>query len=54
MKNRSGTPSELLMEIVKEKQNQLPEIMKELEIDCWIVFLRETASSPDPVQNLAA
>ena len=26
--------------------------MKEYEIDCWIIFVRETESNPDPIMDL--
>ncbi|OLS23789.1 MAG: putative peptidase [Candidatus Heimdallarchaeota archaeon LC_2] len=50
--NRSNTPHDILLEIIKEKHDMLPQLMKEVDIDCWLVFLRETESAPDPVQNL--
>jgi Xaa-Pro aminopeptidase len=50
--NRSAITPKLLLEIVKEKHELLPGIMIQTDIDCWIVFIRETASCPDSVQNL--
>ena len=50
--DRSQTPKELLLQIVNEKHGQLPDIMREFDIDCWLVVIRETASNPDPVQSL--
>lgn len=50
--NRIDTPRKTLLEIVTEKHQLIPQIMKELDIECWITFVRETAASPDPVQNL--
>ncbi|MCY3412031.1 MAG: aminopeptidase P family protein [Candidatus Heimdallarchaeota archaeon] len=52
MKNRAFTPHETLLNIVREKHEQIPAIMREEGIDCWIVYMRETAANPDPVQNL--
>lgn len=42
------------LQIVKEKHDQLSEIMSENHIDCWIVFVRETAVNPDSVMDLVA
>ena len=47
------TPHDLLISIVKEKHTQIPNIMEETGIDCWLVFVRETAGNPDPVMKLA-
>ncbi|MHA2231482.1 MAG: M24 family metallopeptidase [Candidatus Hodarchaeales archaeon] len=52
VKLQSETPRELLLSIVKEKHAQLPTIMEENAIDCWIIFVRETTANPDPVMNL--
>ncbi|MHA2272419.1 MAG: hypothetical protein ACXACI_11185, partial [Candidatus Hodarchaeales archaeon] len=46
------TPRELLLSIVKEKHAQLPAIMEEHGIDCWLVFVRETPANPDPIMKL--
>ncbi|MHA1674796.1 MAG: M24 family metallopeptidase [Promethearchaeota archaeon] len=40
------------LQIIREKQANLPVIMMEEGIDCWIIFVRETASNPDPMQSL--
>lgn len=40
------------MQIVKEKHEQIPSIMMENEVDCWIIFIRETEANPDPVSDL--
>ncbi|NHJ47100.1 MAG: aminopeptidase P family protein [Asgard group archaeon] len=45
-------PRDLNIKIAKEKHEQLPAIMKEHDIDCWIVFVRSTAAIPDPVMEL--
>ena len=39
------------LQIVKEKHDQLPQIMIENKIECWLVFARETAANPDPVMD---
>ncbi|MFX0086890.1 MAG: M24 family metallopeptidase [Candidatus Hodarchaeota archaeon] len=39
------------LQIVKEKHDQLYLVMKENEIDCWLIFVRETAANPDPVMD---
>ncbi len=41
-----------LIVIVMEKHEQIFQIMKDVDIDCWITFVRETGTNPDPVQNL--
>lgn len=50
--SESKIPRDLHLQIAKEKHDQLPTIMKELDIDCWIVFVRSTAAIPDPVMEL--
>jgi Xaa-Pro aminopeptidase len=50
--SKSAIPQEISLEIIKEKHQQMPKILDELDIDCWMVFLRETASTPDPIQPL--
>ena len=50
-RNSVITPEEQ-MRIIREKHELIPKLMKETDIDCWIVFLRETSSSHDPVQEL--
>jgi len=52
--NRSKISSSLQVQIIKEKHDLLPGIMSENEIDCWIIFVRETASNPDPIMSLLA
>ncbi|MFW9917164.1 MAG: M24 family metallopeptidase [Candidatus Thorarchaeota archaeon] len=51
-KFQTETPRELLLSIVKEKHAQLPAIMEEHGIDCWLVFVRETPANPDPIMKL--
>ncbi|MHA2250810.1 MAG: M24 family metallopeptidase [Candidatus Kariarchaeaceae archaeon] len=46
------TPHDTLIQIVKEKHEQIFQIMKDEKIDCWLTFVRETDTTPDPVQNL--
>lgn len=50
--SQSKTPRDIHLKIAKEKHQQLPAIMKENKIDCWIVFARETASIQDPVMDV--
>ncbi|MHA1612992.1 MAG: M24 family metallopeptidase [Promethearchaeota archaeon] len=40
------------LHIIREKQANLPTIMREEGIDCWLIFVRETSSNPDPIQSL--
>jgi Xaa-Pro aminopeptidase len=37
------------MSIVREKIVQAIELLEELKLDCWLIFVRETAMSSDPV-----
>ncbi len=48
--DKSKTPRETILQIVKEKHLMVKEIMSENNIDSWIVFLRESDANPDPVQ----
>ncbi|UYP48332.1 Methionine aminopeptidase 1, mitochondrial [Candidatus Lokiarchaeum ossiferum] len=50
--NKSKISNTLLFQIIKEKHLLLPDIMKENDMDCWIIFVRETPSNPDPIMNL--
>ena len=38
--------------IIKEKLNQSVEILNELNIDMWLTFCRESATTPDPALDL--
>jgi Xaa-Pro aminopeptidase len=49
---QSTIQQRIQLEIVREKHEQIPIIMRECNIDCWIVFVRETTSNPDPIQGL--
>ena len=40
------------MNIIQEKINQTFEILTELDIDCWIIVVRETSMIPDPAMPL--
>lgn len=42
------------MSIIKSKIQQIPGLLKELDIDLWLVFVRETAVINDPVMSLVA
>ena len=45
-------PRDLHIKIASEKHEQLPTILKEEGVDCWIIFVRSTAAIPDPVMEL--
>ncbi|MHA2175513.1 MAG: M24 family metallopeptidase [Candidatus Hodarchaeales archaeon] len=45
------TPIDVKQSIVKEKHTKLPEIMRKNDIDCWLIFVRETAVTPDSTMN---
>ena len=51
MKN-SELPRNLELQIIREKHTLLPVILKEANIDCWIIFVRETSANPDPIMPL--
>ena len=38
--------------MIKEKINQAIEILKEENIDCWLTFVRETSTIPDPAMDM--
>ena len=40
------------MSLEQEKSNQACEILKELDIDSWLVWVRETSQMADPVLEL--
>ncbi len=43
---------EVKYEIEKSKANQACDILNELEIDAWLVWVRETSQMADPVLDL--
>ncbi|MFX0052228.1 MAG: M24 family metallopeptidase [Candidatus Hermodarchaeota archaeon] len=49
---QSTIQQKIQLEIVREKHEQVPIIMRECNIDCWIVFVRETIANPDPILDL--
>ena len=49
--SQAKIPHDILIKIVKEKHKLIPKIMKEKDIDCWLIFARETSVNPDPVMN---
>ncbi|MFW9992558.1 MAG: M24 family metallopeptidase [Candidatus Odinarchaeota archaeon] len=49
---RSELPKDLSLKIIKEKHAQLPAVMAEKAIDCWLLFVRETSANPDPIMHL--
>ncbi|MEL6822802.1 MAG: aminopeptidase P family protein, partial [Calditrichota bacterium] len=36
--------------MIREKIDQAYSILEELNIDCWLTFIRETTVTPDPIQ----
>ena len=44
-------PYNIMISIIKEKHQILPIILKEKEIDCWLIFVRETSVNHDPIIN---
>jgi len=50
--SQAKIPREVNLKIAREKHDQLLTIMQALGIDCWIIFVRETAVSPDPIMEL--
>lgn len=50
--SQAKPPRETLLGIIKEKHNQIPSIMNEKKIGCWLTFIRETEANPDPVADL--
>ncbi len=45
--SESRTPWTLHIQIINEKHGELPKIMIKEGIDCWIIFVRETSTTPD-------
>jgi len=45
--SEAPTPIEEHLQIIQEKHVKLPQIMKTTGIDCWMIFVRETATTPD-------
>jgi Xaa-Pro aminopeptidase len=52
MLKNSITPRETLFKIIKEKHELLKQILKEKKMDCYLIFVRETAAMKDPVIDL--
>ena len=44
-------PIDLKLKIIREKHEELPKIMQENDIECWLIFVRETATTPDSSMN---
>ncbi len=40
------------MDLVKQKINQASGLLREFDIDCWVIFVRETSMMADPVMPL--
>ena len=49
--SKAYLPPDLKLQIIREKHTELPKIMKENNIDCWLIFVRETATTPDSSMN---
>jgi Xaa-Pro aminopeptidase len=49
--SESYLPIHLKKKILREKHDQLPQIMENSEIDCWLIFARETSTTPDSTMN---
>ena len=39
------------LKIIKEKHSQIYEILTTNRIDCWIIFVRETGTTPDSIME---
>ncbi|MHA2245027.1 MAG: M24 family metallopeptidase [Candidatus Hodarchaeales archaeon] len=50
--SKANLPREIQLRIIEEKHAQLPSIMSEHKIDCWIIFVRETEANPDQIMDL--
>ncbi|MFX0126168.1 MAG: M24 family metallopeptidase [Candidatus Hodarchaeota archaeon] len=50
--SKAKLPREIQLGLIREKHNQLPSIMNENEVTCWVIFIRETEANPDPVMDL--
>ncbi|MFV2016073.1 MAG: M24 family metallopeptidase, partial [Candidatus Heimdallarchaeota archaeon] len=48
MKN-STLPNDLSLEIIKEKHKQVETLLSQHQIDCWLIFARETEIMLDPI-----
>jgi Xaa-Pro aminopeptidase len=49
--SEARTPREEQLKIIQEKHNALPKIMKSAGIDCWMIFARETSTTPDSAMH---
>ncbi len=49
--NLSEQSIEVRDQIIQEKHAPVSPLMKEFSIDCWIIFVRETATTPDSIMN---
>ena len=48
---KPNTSVETKNKIIREKHELIPELMKEFGIHCWLVFARETKTTPDSVMR---
>lgn len=51
MKN-SITPKETLFQIIREKHVLMEQVLREKQINCYLIFVRETSAMKDPVIDL--
>ncbi len=49
--SESFLPRAIKAKILREKHEQLPRIMTDNDIDCWLIFVRETSTTPDSSMN---
>ena len=49
--SEARTPRDEHLKIISEKHENLPQIMKNAGIDCWMIFARETSTTPDSVMQ---
>ncbi len=45
--SEAQTPLKEHIQIILEKHAKLPDILKKVGIDCWMIFARETSTTPD-------
>jgi len=52
--SEARTPRDEHLKIISEKHEKLPQIMKNAGIDCWMIFARETSTTPDSSMQFVA
>ncbi len=40
------------MDLIRQKVNQATSLLREFDVDCWVIFVRETSMMADPVMPL--